>query len=81
METIFLKLDFDNPLLDSIIIILTITIIQYLETIYDDKKTISFRLSFLAGLIVFLMVYSINNKYNKTNIVTQEIFTDMGQFV
>ena len=80
METIFTKLDFDNPLLDAIIVGLVVTLVQYLETIYDDKKTISIKLSLIVSVIVFLMVYYIDNKYMKANITTQEIFTDMGQF-
>jgi len=80
MENIFTKLDFDNPLLDGTIAFLIITLLQYIETIYDDKKTISYRLSFVVFLLVFIMVYYVYNKYVKLNITTQEIFTDMGQF-
>jgi uncharacterized MAPEG superfamily protein len=80
METIYSKLDFDNPLFDSILMFCAITIIQYLETIYDEKKTVSLKVSFVAAVIVFLIVYYIDNKYMKTNIGTQEIFTDMGAF-
>jgi len=80
MENIFTKLDFDNPLLDGIIAFLTITLLQYIETIYDDKKTISYRLSFVVFLLTFIMVYYVYNKYVKLNITTQEIFTDMGHF-
>jgi hypothetical protein len=80
MENIFTKLDFDNPLLDGTIAFLIITLLQYIETVYDDKKTISYRLSFVVFLLVFIMVYYVYNKYVKLNITTQEIFTDMGQF-
>jgi len=80
MESIYSKLDFDNPILDALLVGLFVTIIQYLETIYDEKKTISFRLSVLVSIVVFLIVYYIINKYMKLNITTQEIFTDMGQF-
>jgi type III secretory pathway component EscS len=48
METIFTKLDFDNPLLDAVIVGLVVTLVQYLETIYDDKKTISIKLSLIV---------------------------------
>ena len=80
MESIYSKLDFDNPILDALLVGLFVTIIQYLETIYDEKKTISIRLSVLVSIVVFLIVYYIINKYMKLNITTQEIFTDMGQF-
>jgi type III secretory pathway component EscS len=80
MEAIFSKLDFDNPILDAVIVGLFVTLIQYLETIYDDKKTVSLKLSLLVSIVVFLIVYYISNKYMKLNISTQEIFTDMGQF-
>jgi len=80
MEAIFSKLDFDNPILDAVIVGIFVTIIQYLETIYDEKKTISLKLSLLVSVVVFLIVYYIDNKYMKLNISTQEIFTDMGQF-
>jgi UDP-N-acetylmuramyl pentapeptide phosphotransferase/UDP-N-acetylglucosamine-1-phosphate transferase len=80
MEAIFSKLDFDNPILDAVIVGLLVTLIQYLETIYDDKKTISLKLSLLVSIIVFFIVYYIVSKYMKLNITTQEIFTDMGQF-
>lgn len=80
MEAIFSKLDFDNPILDAVIVGLFVTLIQYLETVYDDKKTVSIKLSLLVSIVVFLIVYYINNKYMKSNITTQEIFTDMGQF-
>jgi type III secretory pathway component EscS len=80
MEAIFSKLDFDNPILDAVIIGLFVTLIQYLETVYDDKKTVSLKLSLLVSIVVFLIVYYIANKYMKLNISTQEIFTDMGQF-
>jgi hypothetical protein len=80
MENIFTKLDFDNPLLDGTIAFLIITLLQYIETIYDDKKTISYRLSAVVFLLVFIMVYYVYSKYVKLNISTQEIFTDMGQF-
>lgn len=80
MEAIFSKLDFDNPILDAVIVGLLVTLIQYLETIYDDKKTISIKLSLIVSIIVFLIVYYIVNKHMKLNITTQEIFTDMGQF-
>jgi len=80
MEAIFSKLDFDNPILDAVIVGLFVTLIQYLETVYDDKKTISIKLSLLVSIVVFLIVYYIDNKYMKSNITTQEIFTDMGQF-
>ena len=80
MEAIFSKLDFDNPILDAVIVGLLVTLIQYLETIYDDKKTISLKLSLLVSIVVFLIVYYIVNKHMKLNITTQEIFTDMGQF-
>ena len=80
MEAIFSKLDFDNPILDAVIVGLFVTLIQYLETIYDDKKTVSLKLSLLVSIVVFLIVYYIANKYMKLNISTQEIFTDMGQF-
>jgi hypothetical protein len=77
MENIFTKLDFDNPLLDGIIVFILVTIYQYIETIYDEKKTVSFRLSLMVFFIVFLIVYYLNNKFLKSNITTQEIFTDM----
>ena len=80
MEAIFSKLDFDNPILDAVIVGLFVTLIQYLETVYDDKKTVSLKLSLLVSIVVFLIVYYISNKYMKLNISTQEIFTDMGQF-
>jgi type III secretory pathway component EscS len=80
MEGIFSKLDFDNPILDAVIVGLFVTLIQYLETVYDDKKTVSLKLSLLVSIVVFLIVYYIANKYMKLNISTQEIFTDMGQF-
>jgi hypothetical protein len=80
MEAIFSKLDFDNPILDAVIVGLFVTLIQYLETVYDDKKTVSLKLSLLVAVVVFLIVYYIANKYMKLNISTQEIFTDMGQF-
>ena len=80
MEAIFSKLDFDNPILDAVIVGLLVTLIQYLETVYDDKKTVSIKLSILVSIVVFLIVYYIDNKYMKLNISTQEIFTDMGQF-
>jgi len=80
MEALFSKLDFDNPILDAVIVGLFVTIIQYLETIYDEKKTISLKLSLLVSVVVFLIVYYIDNKYMKLNISTQEIFTDMGHF-
>jgi len=80
MEAIFSKLDFDNPILDAVIVGLFVTLIQYLETVYDDKKTVSIKLSLLVSIVVFLIVYYINSKYMKSNITTQEIFTDMGQF-
>ena len=80
MEAIFYKLDFDNPILDAVIVGLFVTLIQYLETIYDDKKTVSIKLSLLVSIVVFLIVYYIVSKYMKLNITTQEIFTDMGQF-
>jgi type III secretory pathway component EscS len=80
MEAIFSKLDFDNPILDAVIVGLFVTLIQYLETVYDDKKTVSLKLSLLVSIVVFLIVYYIANKYMKLNISTQEIFTDMGQF-
>ena len=80
MEAIFSKLDFDNPILDAVIVGLLVTLIQYLETVYDDKKTVSIKLSILVSIVVFLIVYYIDNKYMKLNISTQEIFTDMGHF-
>jgi hypothetical protein len=80
MEAIFYKLDFDNPILDAVIVGLFVTLIQYLETVYDDKKTVSIKLSLLVSIVVFLIVYYIVSKYMKLNITTQEIFTDMGQF-
>ena len=73
MEAIFSKLDFDNPILDAVIIGLFVTLIQYLETVYDDKKTVSLKLSLLVSIVVFLIVYYIANKYMKLNISTQEI--------
>jgi hypothetical protein len=80
MENQFIKLDFDNPLLDSIIAFSLTILFQYIEHVYDEKKSISIRLSLFISLIVFLMVYYTSNKYIKTNITTQDIFTDMGAF-
>lgn len=80
MENQFTKLDFDNPFLDAIIAFSITTLFQYIESIYDEKKTVSLRLSLMVSLIVFLMVYYVFNKYHKLNITTQEIFTDMGTF-
>ena len=80
MENLFTKLDFDNPLLDGSIAFLLVTLFQYIETIYDDTKTISLRLSLMVFFIVFLIVYYLDNKFAKLNITTQEIFTDMGTF-
>ncbi len=80
MENLFTKLDFDNPLLDGSIEFLLVTLFQYIETIYDEKKTVSLRLSAMVFFIVFLIVYYMANRYAKLNITTQEIFTDMGTF-
>jgi len=80
MENLFTKLDFDNPLLDGSISFLLVTLFQYIESIYDEKKTISLRLSLMVFFIVFLIVYYLESKYTKLNISTQEIFTDMGAF-
>jgi hypothetical protein len=80
MENLFTKLDFDNPLLDGSISFLLVTLFQYIESIYDEKKTISLRLSLMVFFIVFIIVYYLENKYTKLNISTQEIFTDMGSF-
>ena len=51
-----------------------------METIEDDKKVISYRLSFVSALLVGLIVYYVVSKYSKLNMSTQEIFTDMGNF-
>jgi len=80
MENLFTKLNFDNPLLDGSIAFLLVTLFQYIETIYDEKKTVSLRLSAMVFFIVFLIVYYMANRYAKLNITTQEIFTDMGTF-
>jgi hypothetical protein len=80
MENLFTKLDFDNPLLDGLISFLLVTLFQYIESIYDEKKTVSLRLSLMVFFIVFLIVYYLESKYTKLNISTQEIFTDMGSF-
>ena len=80
MDNLFSRLDFDNPLIDGIIAFLLTFLFQYIETIYDDKKTISLRLSFMVFLLVFVLVYYVSNKHIKLNITTQEIFTDMGTF-
>jgi|UniRef100_A0A6C0H153 hypothetical protein len=80
MDNIFTKLDFDNPILISTISLILTLLYQYIETIYDDKKIVSIRLSLVVSLLVFLIVYYITNKHAKMNITTQEIFTDMGIF-
>lgn len=80
MENQFTKLDFDNPVLDGVIAFIVVTSFQYMESVYDEKKSVSVRLSLVVALMVFLMVYYISNKYTKLNITTQEIFTDMGTF-
>jgi hypothetical protein len=80
MDQLFTKLDFDNPLLAGIIGFTLVSLIQYLETIYDDKKTISFKLSFAVFFIIFIIVYYVSNKHSKLNVSSQEIFTDMGKF-
>ena len=80
MDKIFTKLDFDNPVLDGIVSFLLVTLFQYIETIYDEKKTISLRLSLMVSVLVATVVYYVVHKYAKLNITTQEIFTDMGAF-
>jgi hypothetical protein len=80
MDNIFCKLDFDNPILDAVLFFIIITFHQYMETIEDDKKVISYRLSSVAALLVGLIVYYVVSKYAKLNMSTQEIFTDMGNF-
>jgi len=80
MEQIFNKLDFDNPLLDGFIGFVLITLFQYIESIYDDKKSVSLRTSLMVFLLIFMIVYYIDSKFMKMNVSTQEIFTDMGQF-
>jgi hypothetical protein len=80
MDNIFCKLDFDNPILDAVLFFIIITLHQYMETIEDDKKVISYRLSSVVALLVGLIVYYVVSKYAKLNMSTQEIFTDMGNF-
>ena len=80
MEQIFNKLDFDNPLLVGFISFVLITLFQYIESIYDDKKSVSIRTSLFVFLLIFMIVYYIDNKFMKMSVSTQEIFTDMGQF-
>ena len=80
MENIYSKLDFDNPILDAFLIFLATSLFQYLETIYDDKKTVSFKLSGFVAVVSGLLIYYVVNKHIKLNISTQEIFTDMGKF-
>ncbi len=80
MDNLLTRLDFDNPLLDGIIAFFLTFLFQYIETIYDEKKTISLRLSFMVFVLVFGLVYYVSNKHIKLNITTQEIFTDMGTF-
>lgn len=80
MDQLFTKLDFDNPLLAGFIGFILTTSFQYMETISDDKKTVSFKLSFMVFLIIFVIVYYISNKCAKLNVSSQEIFTDMGKF-
>jgi len=59
MDQLFTKLDFDNPLLSGIIGFVLTSLFQYIETISDDKKTVSFKLSFMVFVIVFAVVYYI----------------------
>ena len=80
MDNIFLKLDFDNPIFDSILIFVLSFLYQYIETIYDDKKKISIQLSGFISIVVGLLIYYIVSKHMKLNISTQDIFTDMGNF-
>lgn len=80
MDNLFTRLDFDNPLLDGIIAFLLTFLFQYIETVYDEKRTISLRLSAMVAVLVFGLVYYVSNKHIKLNITAQEIFTDMGTF-
>ena len=80
MDQLFTKLDFDNPLLSGIVGFFITSLFQYFETIYDEKRDVSFKLSFMVFVIIFLIVYYISNKCLKLNISSQEIFTDMGKF-
>ena len=80
MDQLFTKLDFDNPLLAGVIGFVLTSLFQYIETISDDKKTVSFKLSFMVFIIIFVIVYYISNKCAKLNVSSQEIFTDMGKF-
>jgi hypothetical protein len=80
MENIYCKLDFDNPIFDAILVFIATSIFQYLETIHDDKKKISFQLSGFVAAIVGILIYYVVGKHLKLNISSQEIFTDMGNF-
>ena len=80
MDQLFTKLDFDNPLLAGIIGFILTSLFQYIETVSDDKKTVSFKLSFMVFVLIFALVYYINNKHTKLNVSSQDVFLDMGKF-
>ena len=80
MDQLFTKIDFDNPLLAGIIGFVITSLFQYIETVSDDKKTVSFKLSFMVFVLIFVLVYYINNKHTKLNVSSQDVFLDMGKF-
>ena len=57
MEQIFNKLDFDNPLLDGFIGFTLITLFQYIESIYDDKKSVGAMWCFAAAIAPWIIPY------------------------
>ena len=80
MDQLFTKIDFDNPLLAGIIGFVLTSLFQYIETVSDEKKTMSFKLSFMVFVLIFGLVYYINNKHSKLNVSSQDVFLDMGRF-